>query len=108
MAGGDPTDTEWRIIEGLLPTERGRKSRPARDNRQYLNGNACMRYEIDKGRCRSRTWKRPGVRRSVPRLLSKPGDIPGRARSPQCGDPRVRCNYTDIGPNVQLSYIVEG
>ncbi|WP_236772943.1 transposase [Agrobacterium tumefaciens] len=29
---------EWRIIEGLLPTERGRKSRPAHDNRQYLNG----------------------------------------------------------------------
>ncbi|UWU12312.1 transposase [Sinorhizobium medicae] len=27
-----------RIIEGLLPTERGRKSRPAHDNRQYLNG----------------------------------------------------------------------
>nr|WP_234907356.1 transposase [Rhizobium rhizogenes] len=29
---------EWRIIEGLLPTERGRKSRPAHDNRRYLNG----------------------------------------------------------------------
>ncbi|MGQ2964012.1 MAG: transposase, partial [Agrobacterium sp.] len=33
MARGDLTDMEWRIIEGLLPTERGRK-----DNRQYLNG----------------------------------------------------------------------
>ncbi|BBD41282.1 truncated transposase (plasmid) [Aminobacter sp. Y103A] len=29
---------EWRIIEGLLPTERGRKSRPADDNRQSVNG----------------------------------------------------------------------
>jgi transposase len=29
---------EWRIIEGLLPTERGRKSRPADDNRQCVNG----------------------------------------------------------------------
>jgi transposase len=38
LARGDLTDTEWRIIEGLLPTERGRKSRPAHDNRQYLNG----------------------------------------------------------------------
>lgn len=38
MARGDLTDLEWRVIEGLLPTERGRKSRPAHDNRQYLNG----------------------------------------------------------------------
>lgn len=29
---------EWQIIERLLPTERGRKSRPAQDNRRYLNG----------------------------------------------------------------------
>ncbi|MDX0735925.1 IS5/IS1182 family transposase, partial [Sinorhizobium medicae] len=34
MARGDLSDMEWRIIEGLLPTERGRKSRPAHDNRQ--------------------------------------------------------------------------
>ncbi|WP_404926344.1 IS5 family transposase [Mesorhizobium sp. ORM16] len=38
MARGDLTDMEWRIIEGLLPTERGRKSRPSHDNRRYLNG----------------------------------------------------------------------
>jgi len=38
LARGDLSDMEWRIIEGLLPTERGRKSRPAHDNRQYLNG----------------------------------------------------------------------
>lgn len=38
MARGDLTDMEWRIIEGLLPTERGRKSRPSDDNWQYLNG----------------------------------------------------------------------
>ncbi len=37
MARGDVTDTEWRIIKGLLPTERGRKSRPSHDNRRYLN-----------------------------------------------------------------------
>ena len=38
MARGDLTNTEWRIIEGLLSTERGRKSRPSHDNRRYLNG----------------------------------------------------------------------
>ncbi|RCW82292.1 transposase [Phyllobacterium bourgognense] len=38
MARGDLTDAEWRIIETLLPAERGRKSRPAQDNRRFLNG----------------------------------------------------------------------
>lgn len=38
MARGDLTHMEWRIIKGLLPSERGRKSRPSHDNRQYLNG----------------------------------------------------------------------
>ncbi|MBP2461442.1 transposase [Rhizobium sp. PvP014] len=38
MARGDLTDMEWRIIQGLLPTERGRKSQPAHDKRRYLNG----------------------------------------------------------------------
>lgn len=35
---GDLKDEEWVVIEGLLPTERGRKSRPAHDNRRFLNG----------------------------------------------------------------------
>jgi transposase len=35
---GDLKDDEWIVIEGLLPTERGRKSRPAHDNRRFLNG----------------------------------------------------------------------
>ena len=38
MARGDLTDEEWDVIEGLLPSERGRKSRPAHDNRRFLNG----------------------------------------------------------------------
>lgn len=38
MARGDLTDEEWEVIAGLLPAERGRKSRPAHDNRRYLNG----------------------------------------------------------------------
>jgi transposase len=38
LARGDLTDVEWRIIERLLPSERGRKSRPGHDNRRYLNG----------------------------------------------------------------------
>jgi len=38
MARGDLTDEECDVIEGLLPSERGRKARPAHDNRQFLNG----------------------------------------------------------------------
>jgi len=38
VARGDLTDEEWRIIEPLLPTERGRKSRPSHDNRRFFNG----------------------------------------------------------------------
>uniref|UniRef100_UPI001C400BFA transposase n=1 Tax=Komagataeibacter swingsii TaxID=215220 RepID=UPI001C400BFA len=34
----DQTDEEWAIIGNLLPPERGRWSRPARDNRLFLNG----------------------------------------------------------------------
>ena len=35
---GDLTDQEWAIIGELLPPERGRWSRPAQDNRRFLNG----------------------------------------------------------------------
>nr|WP_278360193.1 IS5 family transposase [Zymomonas mobilis] len=35
---GDLTDAEWEIIEGLLPSERGRCARPAKSNRLFLNG----------------------------------------------------------------------
>ncbi|GLR46259.1 hypothetical protein GCM10007880_67770 [Mesorhizobium amorphae] len=38
MARGDLSDEEWRIIEPILPKERGRKSRPSHDNRRFLNG----------------------------------------------------------------------
>ncbi len=38
MNRGDLADEEWAVIEGLLPSERGRKSRPAHDNRRFLNG----------------------------------------------------------------------
>ena len=38
MARGDLNDEEWHVIEGLLPSERGRKARPAHDNRRFLNG----------------------------------------------------------------------
>ncbi len=38
MGRGDLSDAEWRLIGELLPAERGRKSRPAQDNRRYLNG----------------------------------------------------------------------
>lgn len=38
LARGDLSDEEWAIIEKLLPKERGRKSRPAHDNRRFTNG----------------------------------------------------------------------
>jgi transposase len=38
LARGDLSDVEWTIIGTLLPSERGRKSRPAQDNRRFLNG----------------------------------------------------------------------
>jgi transposase len=38
MGRGDLTDEEWDVLAGLLPSERGRKSRPAHDNRWFLNG----------------------------------------------------------------------
>jgi transposase len=38
MARGDLTEEEWAVIKGFLPAERGRISRPAYDNRRFLNG----------------------------------------------------------------------
>lgn len=38
MARGDLTDGEWYVIAGVLPSERGRKSRPTHDSRRFLNG----------------------------------------------------------------------
>lgn len=50
MTHGDLTDEEWRLIAPLLPPERGRWSRPADDNRRFLNG---MLYVLRAG-C---TWR---------------------------------------------------
>ena len=38
LTRGDQSDEDLRVIGVLLPAERGRKSRPAHDNRQFLNG----------------------------------------------------------------------
>jgi transposase len=38
LARGDLRDEEWALIGALLPAERGRWSRPAMDNRRFLNG----------------------------------------------------------------------
>jgi transposase len=38
LSRGDLSEAEWRLLEPLLPSERGRKSRPAFDNRQIVNG----------------------------------------------------------------------
>lgn len=38
MSRGDLTEGEWSLLKGLLPSERGRKNRPAFDNRPIVNG----------------------------------------------------------------------
>jgi transposase len=38
LSRGDLTEAEWRLLKDLLPAERGRKSRPALDNRMIVNG----------------------------------------------------------------------
>ena len=38
MSRGDLSEAEWRLLKYLLPAERGRKSRPALDNRMIVNG----------------------------------------------------------------------
>jgi transposase len=38
LARGDLSNEQWEVIGALLPPERGRKSRPALDNRRFLNG----------------------------------------------------------------------
>lgn len=38
MGRGDLSDAQSAVIGTLLPSERGRKARPAHDNRRFLNG----------------------------------------------------------------------
>jgi transposase len=38
LSRGDLSEAEWRLLKDLLPAERGRKSRPAQDNRKIVNG----------------------------------------------------------------------
>jgi len=38
LSRGDLSEAEWRLLRGLLPAERGRRSRPAFDNRMIVNG----------------------------------------------------------------------
>ena len=38
MSRGDLSEAEWRLLKDLLPPERGRKNRPALDNRAIVNG----------------------------------------------------------------------
>jgi transposase len=38
VSRGDLSEAEWRLLKDLLPAERGRKSRPAGDNRPIVNG----------------------------------------------------------------------
>jgi transposase len=38
VSRGDLIEAEWRLLKNFLPPERGRKNRPASDNRPIVNG----------------------------------------------------------------------
>jgi len=38
LSRGDLSEAEWRLLKDFLSAERGRKSRPAQDNRKIVNG----------------------------------------------------------------------
>jgi transposase len=38
VSRGDVSEAEWHLLKDLLPPERGRKNRPALDNRMIVNG----------------------------------------------------------------------
>lgn len=38
MSRGNLSEVEWHLLKPLLPAERGRRSRPAFDNRRIVNG----------------------------------------------------------------------
>nr|ARW77712.1 transposase [Zymomonas mobilis subsp. mobilis] len=74
----DLTDTEWQIIEGLLPSERGRCARPAKSNRLLLNGMLCVlragcpwrdMHERNSVYVRFRRWAEQGVWDALPETL---------------------------------------
>jgi Putative transposase of IS4/5 family (DUF4096) len=38
LSRGDLSEAKWRLLRDLLPAERGRKARPAHDNRLIVDG----------------------------------------------------------------------
>jgi len=52
VSRGDLNEAEWRLLKDLLPPERGRKNRPASDNRPIVNG---ILWRIRTGLWRIRT-----------------------------------------------------
>lgn len=71
-------------------------------------GDACLRYEIDKGLAGREPGSAPEFVAALPRLLAEPGDISGGVGSPPLGDRRGRRQLYDIAPIVQISEVVEG
>lgn len=72
MARGDLSEVEWVVIGCLLPPERGRKARPAHDNRLFLNGMlyvlrvGCPPRDMHEryGKCNSSTCGSAGLSRA--------------------------------------------
>ena len=63
MDRGDLSDAEWALIGTLLPPERGRWTRPAGDNRRFLNGMlhvlrvGCPWWTCSRPRAGDRRWQ---------------------------------------------------
>ena len=84
MSRGDLNEAEWLILKDLLPPERGRKSRPASDNRPIINGILWRTRTATPWRDvpekygkwmtlyqRLRRWRDAGIREAVATILAQ-------------------------------------
>ena len=108
MARGDLSEEEWHIIEPFLPRERGRKSRPAYDNRRFLDemlhvlrvGCPQARYERARGWHRTHLAHRRIVQARIAQLLIhhvrvSPGGLSWVISEPGAGEVDQFCKFDD-------------
>ena len=125
------TDEQWDRVSGLLPAERGRKARPAKDNRVMVNG---MVWVLRTGApwrdlpqqygpwssvyTRFSRWTRQGVWRRVLDELAKDADpiaymvdaticssAPGTGSTPEKGAPAI--GHSRGGPTTKIHALVD-
>jgi hypothetical protein len=87
LSRGDLSEAEWHLLEPLLPPERGRKSRPAFDNRQIVNGI----YELFRSGRAKALMDEAGFTTLLKRsLVSSDSGRGERSLAPKCSVPRRR------------------